>query len=154
MEQACKKWFATLDPSSSFWQIEVGHMGRHNTVFKLPSGLFEFTTRPKGLVNSVYKLAFRSSLIRNRNKYTFLQSFIPFLGHTFSSTGSAAEPVRWDTNNEEVPLFLSLTSHYLAFFSSYCRFALPSIRLREKALSIIKDHRMQRGTPILAYPGS
>ncbi len=49
---AGKCWFATIDLSSSYWQIEVKPEDRHKTAFILPSGLFEFTTLPMGLANA------------------------------------------------------------------------------------------------------
>ncbi|BHF73911.1 hypothetical protein SprV_0401699500 [Sparganum proliferum] len=49
---AGKKFFATLDLSSSYWQIEVHPEDRAKTAFSLPSGLFEFTTLPMGLANA------------------------------------------------------------------------------------------------------
>nr|VZI14049.1 unnamed protein product [Spirometra erinaceieuropaei] len=49
---AGKKFFSTLDLSSSYWQIEVHPEDRAKTAFSLPSGLFEFTTLPMGLANA------------------------------------------------------------------------------------------------------
>nr|VZH98725.1 unnamed protein product [Spirometra erinaceieuropaei] len=49
---AGKKFFSTLDLSSSYWQIEIHPEDRAKTAFSLPSGLFEFTTLPMGLANA------------------------------------------------------------------------------------------------------
>ncbi len=49
---AGKRYFATLDRFSSYWQIEVKPEDRHKTAFILPWGLFEFTTLPMGLANA------------------------------------------------------------------------------------------------------
>ncbi len=46
---ASKKWFTTVDLSSSYRQIEVDKKDSHKTAFMLPSGLYEFTTLPRGV---------------------------------------------------------------------------------------------------------
>ncbi len=49
---AGKRFFATLDLSSSYWLIEVAPEDRHKGEFILPSGLYEFNTLPMGMVNA------------------------------------------------------------------------------------------------------
>ncbi len=49
---AGKRFFATLDLSSSYWQIEVAPEDRHKTAFLLLSGLYEFNLLPMGMVNA------------------------------------------------------------------------------------------------------
>ncbi|BHF69809.1 hypothetical protein SprV_0301285600 [Sparganum proliferum] len=45
-------WFASLDLSHSYWQIEVRPEHRHKTAFILPTGLYQFNTLPMGLANA------------------------------------------------------------------------------------------------------
>ncbi len=49
---AGKRFFATLDLSSSYWLIEVAPEDRHKTDFILPSGLYEFNTLTMEMVNA------------------------------------------------------------------------------------------------------
>ncbi len=49
---AGKRFFATLDLSSNYWQIEEAPEDKHKTAFILPSGLYEFNALPMGMVNA------------------------------------------------------------------------------------------------------
>ncbi|BHF67902.1 hypothetical protein SprV_0301093100 [Sparganum proliferum] len=68
-------WFASLDLSHSYWQIEIRPEHRRKTAFILSTGLYQFNTLPMGLANAtatcqrLMQLVLRNLLPQSRLVY-------------------------------------------------------------------------------------
>ncbi|XP_061366081.1 uncharacterized protein LOC133309335 [Gastrolobium bilobum] len=176
--------FSKLDLRSGYHQIKMHTDDIAKTAFRTHHEHFEFVVMPFGLSNALSTfqatmntifLAFLRSMLRahtlfaKREKCSFVQSEIPYLGNVITGYGVSPDPEKlkaiseWPvpSNVTQVRSFLGISGYYCKFIERYASLAAPLTDLlsqsgfvwtteASKAFEHLKQLLMT--APILALP--
>ncbi|KAK9004984.1 hypothetical protein V6N11_042434 [Hibiscus sabdariffa] len=144
------RWFTKLDLRSGYYQVRIAEGDEPKTTCVTRYGSFEFLVMPFGLTNApatfctlmnkVFQVLRENELFVKREKCSFTQKEVSFLGHIIGGgmirmdSNKIRAIVDWEppTTVTDLRSFLGLANYYWRFIKGHSKIATPLIDLLKK----------------------